>query len=462
MKMEQEAPTIVEQEFSEVAQLLIGRALQIAFWVRDNVLTLESVYQIVGIVGCLALAWLCRRRFELVLKALSSEHVLGPVLQRLVRTVAAVSLPVVWTLLLMISEAVFVRFGLPIPFFRLVRSLLTAFIVIRTVATFIPSQYWSHVFAWSAWGVAALNAVDLLDPVIEWLQATGLKVGPVQINAWAIVKGLMLTAVLIWGAHAVSVAVERQLQSNQKMNSALRLLVTKILRMLLVVLAVVVGLTAVGVDLTAFAVFSGAVGIGVGLGLRRTVENLLAGYTMLADQSIKPGDVIEVETVYGPTYGQVRKMTTRYVAVRTRDGTEALIPNEMIVSSALTNWSHSDRVTRRKIPVGISYDSDVELARRLCLDAAAQVPRVLSHPKSVCLMKGFGDSSVDLELRFWINDPENGVSNVASDVLLKIWASFQEHGIEVPFPQRDLHLRSMPDATQIEIDGRDEHAPAAS
>jgi small-conductance mechanosensitive channel len=356
--------------------------------------------------------------------------------------VAAISLPVVWLIFLALTTSGFEAYQLPLQFLRLVSSLLLAFVVIRTVSIFIPSSYWSGVFSWVAWGAAALNAVGLLDIVIEWLQATGFSVGAVNITAWAIVKGLMLAALLIWGANALAAVVERRLEKTRTMSPALRLLVIRLLRLVLLFLAVIVALAGVGIDLTVFAIFSGAIGVGLGLGLRRTVENLIASYTLLADESIKPGDVIEVDTVSGPTYGQVRKMTTRYVSVRTRDGTETLIPNDVLMANPLTNWSHSDKPTRRRIPVGISYSADVELARRLCLEAAAEVPRVLKIPAAACLMRGFGDSAIDLELRIWIDDPENGVANVASDVLLKIWAKFREHGVEVPFPQRDLHLRS--------------------
>ena len=440
--MEEQDPTIVEQEVEEAARFAADALLAVVTWFRETILTLGSIYQIAALAGCFAVAWLLRRRFERFLHRLNAQQVLGPVVQRLVRTLAAISLPVVWLILLLIVEPVFARLGLPVIWFRLVNSLLTAFIVIRAVAAFIPSAYWSQVFAWGTWSVAALNAVGLLDPLIEWLRATAITIGPVTINAWAVVKGLMLTALLIWAANAIAQAVERQLHANDRLNSAMRLLTARIVRLGLILLAVVAGLTAVGVDLTAFAVFSGALGIGIGLGLRGAVENMLAGYAMLADQSIKPGDVIEVETAFGPTYGQITKMTSRYVAVRTRDGTETLIPNGLVVASPMTNWSHSDRNVRRKIPVGVAYSADVELARRLCLEAASEVGRVLRAPAPVCLMKGFGDSAIDLEIRIWIDDPENGVSNVASDVLLRVWEKFRAHGVEVPFPQRDLHLRS--------------------
>ncbi|MEM6322211.1 MAG: mechanosensitive ion channel domain-containing protein [Pseudomonadota bacterium] len=440
--MEEDEQTIVEQEVEEVASAVSEYVLLIYQWLRQNLLTFESVYELAVIAGTLVLAALFRARVARFFKELSTQRELGTALQRVIRTVSSIALPVTWSILLSISIAAFEGYGLPIGFMRLVISLLLAFVVIRIVSIFIPSAYWSKVFSWVAWTAAALNAVGALDIVIELLRSTGLTVGPVNITAWALLKGVMLVALLIWGGAVLTGLVERRLASMERMSSALRLLVVRIMRMVMVVLAVVIALAAIGVDLTVFAVFSGALGIGIGLGLQRTVGNLIASYTLLADRSVKPGDVIELETVSGPAYGQVTKMTTRYVSVRTRDGTETLIPNEVLIANPVTNWSHSDKATRLKMPVGIAYDADVDLAIRLCVEAADETNRVLKLPAPKCLMREFGDSSINIELRFWINDPENGVANVTSDVMLKVWRKFQANTIEVPFPQRDLNIKS--------------------
>lgn len=298
------------------------------------------------------------------------------------------------------------------------------------------------MFAWTAWSIAALNAVGLLDPLIEFLRGASMEFGEVSINAWTVVKGLIVTGALFWVAFILTDMISKRLETVETLNSALRLLISKIARIVLIVLAVVLGLSTAGVDLTAFTVFSGAIGLGIGLGMQRTVANLVASFSLLADKSLKPGDVIEFEAPQGATYGVVGKMTTRYVSVRTRDGTETLVPNETLISNPVTNWSYSDRRVRRKLPVGVSYDCDVEHARALCLEAAANCKRVLQTPPPACLLKGFGDNSVDLELRIWVGDPEGGVSNVASEVYLNVWRLFKEHDIEIPFPQRDLHIRS--------------------
>ncbi|MEM9642782.1 MAG: mechanosensitive ion channel domain-containing protein [Pseudomonadota bacterium] len=434
--------TIVEQEVGAVADFVTEWVLLISTWIQTNILILASVWQIAALAGTLTLGLLVRRSFKRFLDRLSSERALGPILQRLLRTVAAISLPVCWVIGLWIAGGIFQAIGLPISLMRLVSSLLVAFVVIRLAAAFIPSAYWSGVFAWVAWSVAALNAVGVLDPVIGWMQVTGFDIGGVNINLWAVVKGLMLTALLIWLASALTEAAVRRLEASQAMTAAMRLLAAKILRMILIFIAVIIGLTSVGVDLTVFAVFSGALGIGVGLGLQQTASNLFASFALLAEQSVEPGDVIEIETPQGPTYGVVTKMTTRYVSVRTRDNTETLVPNQVMIANPVTNWSFSDKSHRRKVAVGVSYDTDLDQAIALCVEAAAATERVLAHPEPACLLKGFGDSSVDLELRFWINDPENGVANVTSKVLLNIWRRFREHDIEIPFPQRDLHLRS--------------------
>ncbi|MEM8788291.1 MAG: mechanosensitive ion channel domain-containing protein [Pseudomonadota bacterium] len=434
--------SLIEQEVGEAASLVTSFVENAIAWLQDNIIGIASVYQLAALVVCFVLAFFLRRTTKRLLENLGADRSLGSLVQRLMRTVGSISLPVTAALGIWVSMAVLNAFGLPTNLLRLVGSLLNAYIVIRVASIFIPSAYWSAAFAWAAWSVAALNAVGLLDPVIGYMQRTGFTIGEVEITLWTVVKGLMVTALLIWGAFALSEVIQKRLDANEGLNPALRLLLSKVTRILLMVLAVVVGLTAVGVDLTAFAIFSGALGLGVGLGLQRTIANLVASFSILADRSLKPGDVIEVETVHGPTYGVVNNMTTRYVSVRTRDGTEALIPNEVLIVNPVTNWSYSDKTVRLKTQIGVSYASDLDRVIGLCLEAAATVDRVLKTPKPICLLVGFGDNSVDFELRFWIRDPENGVTNVKSAVLLEVWRRFKDADIEIPFPQRDLHLRS--------------------
>jgi small-conductance mechanosensitive channel len=200
----------------------------------------------------------------------------------------------------------------------------------------------------------------------------------------------------------------------------------------------VLALGSIGIDLTAFAVFSGAVGVGVGFGLQKVVSNLVSGVILLLDRSIKPGDVIELDG----TYGSVIALNARYASVQTRDGKEYLIPNEDLITQRVTNWSFSNDLIRLHVKVGISYRSDPHAAIGLALEAARDVPRVLPKPPPNCLLVGFGDSTIDLELRFWISDPVNGIANVRGAVMLNMWDLYQQHGIELPYPQRELTLRN--------------------
>jgi small-conductance mechanosensitive channel len=232
--------------------------------------------------------------------------------------------------------------------------------------------------------------------------------------------------------------LESRIRTSRTLSPSVQVLFTKSLKIVLISLAILISIDSVGIDLTALAVFGGAIGVGVGFGLQKVISNLISGVILLIDKSIKPGDVIAVSG----TYGWVTALGGRYVSVVTRDGIEHLIPNEILISERVENWTHTNSRTRLKIDVGIHYNSEVRAAMQYCLDAAADTERVLKEPEPKCMLIEFGDNSVNLQLRFWIADAQNGVQNVKSAVLLTIWDKFKEHGVEIPYPQRDLHLRS--------------------
>jgi len=218
----------------------------------------------------------------------------------------------------------------------------------------------------------------------------------------------------------------------------MQVMLTKVSKFSLYGLAILFALKAVGIDLTAFAVFSGAIGVGIGFGLQKIFSNFISGFILLFDRSIRPGDVITI----GDRFGWVQSLNARYVVVRDRDGVETLIPNENLITSEVTNWSYSDRAVRHRIPVQISYDNDPEQAMALLLEACQDKPRVLQTPEPAARLIGFGDNGIDLELRIWIDDPESGVANVVSDVNLSIWKSFKRENISIPYPQRDVRIVS--------------------
>ncbi|MCL4501853.1 MAG: mechanosensitive ion channel, partial [Deltaproteobacteria bacterium] len=236
---------------------------------------------------------------------------------------------------------------------------------------------------------------------------------------------------------------------------ALQLLLSKLGGIFLFFVSVVIVLSYLGIELTVFALFSGALGLGLGFGLQKVFANLVSGFIILADKSIKPGDVIQL----GDKYGWINFLGSRYVSVITRNGTEHLIPNEQLITSEVINWSYSQDLVRIKLPIGIAYGSDLEKARDLMLEAAVENPRVLKNPASTCYLTGFGDNAVNLELRVWINDPQNGIGSVKNDLLWDIWKRFKDRGIEIPFPQRDLHLKSIP---ELRLRGKAREGPEES
>ncbi len=407
-------------------------------WTFSHVLTVATVVQLAVIAAMFALARLAAPRLESALTALSRRVAAIRGADRVVGALQPLSLPIVWVALLWATYSVSAALGRPGGLINIAVSLLNAWVVIRLVSGLIGHGTWTATVAAIAWTVAALNIVDLLGPTVELLDGIAITFADFRISVLLVIKGVVALAVLLWAAVFVSGLLERRIEAVTSLTPSIQVLLGKLLKIVLVTLAIVVSLNAVGIDLTAFTVFGGALGVGIGFGLQKVVSNLVSGIILLLDKSIKPGDVIAV----AGTYGWIKSLGARYASVVTRDGTEHLIPNEDLITQRVENWSFSDNMVRLRVPVGVSYNTDVRLAIKLCLEAAAAAKRVLADPKPVCLLKGFGDSSVDLEVRLWINDPPNGISNVKSEVLLGIWDRFHEHKIEIPFPQRDVHIKS--------------------
>ncbi len=321
---------------------------------------------------------------------------------------------------------------------RLAESLVLVWVLIRLSSMLVRDERLARAIAVLAWIIAALNIAGLIVPVVNLMDAMAVPVGNFRVSLLLLLKGAVTLAIFVWIANALSRLIDHRLRMFAPLTAAVQVLAAKLIRMTLLTLAVVLALGSVGIDLTAFAVFSGAIGVGLGFGLQKVVSNLISGVILLLDRSIKPGDVIGIDG----TFGSVIALNARYASVQTRDGKEYLIPNEDLITQRVTNWSFSNDLVRLHVKAGISYRSDPHEAIRLALEAARDVPRVLSEPAPNCLLVEFGDSTIDLELRFWISDPVNGTTNVRSDVMLNLWDLYQRNDIELPHPQRDLTLRN--------------------
>ena len=261
-----------------------------------------------------------------------------------------------------------------------------------------------------------------------------------SVTALSILNFLLLTAFFFTLALWVSNHLERRMKASANLNASLKVALAKGLKVVFITIAFLVALDAAGIDLTALTVFGGALGVGLGFGLQRIASNFISGFLLLFDKSIKPGDVISI----GNKFGWVEAMHARYIVVRDRDGVDTLIPNENLVTTDVINWSFSDKNVRLKIPVSISYHDDPAMAMDLMVEAANETPRVLQEPPAVGRLMEFGDNGIHLELRLWINDPEMGLNNVRSDANMAIFRKFKEAGITIPFPQRDVYVKSMP------------------
>ena len=316
-----------------------------------------------------------------------------------------------------------------------------AWLAISVVSHAIKSRILRRAFAISAWAYVAATVLGVTGQITallskpEWTPAgSDFTFSPL----W-VLQSIFIIGLLFWGAAVAGNFLERRIGDIDELTPSLRVLFGKIVRIGLIVGAVLVGMTSLGINLTALTVLSGAVGVGIGFGLQKVVSNFISGIIILMDQSIKPGDTISL----GETFGWIRELRARFVSVVTRDGREYLIPNEDLITQQVINWSFSDKFVRLDVPFGASYDADPHLVSKLAIEAAASVERVDSDfRKPVCWMTEFGDSSLNYKLRFWIRDPQQGLTNVRGKVLLALWDAFKANDIGIPFPHREIIMRT--------------------
>ena len=318
-------------------------------------------------------------------------------------------------------------------------SLTGLWIVLRATALLLRDVLLARAVATVAWVVFALNLLGLLAPTETTLDDLAINIGTLRLSVLLAVKAMFIVAILLWIAHRLARVIGTRLQRVTALSPSVQVLSANLIKIALVTVALLIGLNTVGIDLTAFAVFSGAVGVGVGFGLQKIVSNFVSGIILLLERSIKPGDVIEV----GSTFGPVTYLGARYASIRGRDGKEYLIPNENLITNQVINWSYSSPLVRLDAKFGVAYGSDLHAVGDLAVDVARRTDRVLASPRPVCHVTGFGDSAVDMLLRFWIEDPTNGVTNIKGDVLLGLWEAFKEKRIEIPFPRREVIIRDL-------------------
>ncbi len=397
----------------------------------------EVIWQIAVLVVCIGLALIIDHVFARRRKAGTGDMQLGQ------RSFARIVFPLTALALVLVARPLLAQWH-HVNLLSLAVPLLLSLAVIRAVffalrigvgdAGWLAS--FERAFALVAWAVVALYITGLLPGIIDLLESVQFAVGKGKLNLWLILQGLGLLLVTLLLALWIGGAIEARLMAATGLDTNLRALFSRLSKALLIVLAVLIGLPLLGIDLTTLSVFGGALGVGLGFGLQKIAANYASGFIILLDRSIRIGNLITV----GADRGQVTQITTRFTVLRGLSGVEAIVPNEMLVSSVVQNESYSDPKVRIAMPVQVAYGTDLERAMAIMAAAALAQPRVLRDPSPKALVTLFADSGINLELAFWIEDPEAGTGEVRSEIYLVVWRAFQEAGIAIPFPQREVRL----------------------
>ena len=316
-------------------------------------------------------------------------------------------------------------------------KLAMVWLSIGLATQFVRNKSLRRLVSWCLWIYATFYLLSAVDEVTLFLDDLAIEFGETRISVLSVLTALVVLGVLFAGARVLSRIFTANVRNNDDISPSMQVRTTRAVQILAYGLAFYIGAQAIGLDLTGLAFLYGIIGVGLGFGLQTVVSNLVSGVIILLDKSIKPGDVISL----GDTFGWIDSLSARYVSVVTREGVEYLIPNEDLISNQVVNWTHSDQLVRLDIHFGTAYHDDPHLVRRLAIEAASKVRRVLVRPNApVCHITGFGDSSVDYILRFWIKDPTSGLTNVRGAVFLALWDIFKENGVSIPFPQRELRV----------------------
>jgi len=417
----------MEQEIRNLILAAWRDAQRSDFWLESLVLAVA-----------LLIAWLVQRLARKPSGTEDKLHEFGRVGLR------RVAFPLTALVLVLIARPVLRIWHQNVDLLNIAVPLLGSLALVRATVfalrhAFAPSGWlatFEKALATVVWGVVALHIVGWLDPIIEHLEQISFPVGKVRLDLWLVLQGAFTVLATVLMALWIGGVIEDRLMRATALDSNVRLVLSRLSKALLITLAVLIGLPIVGIDLTALSVFGGALGVGLGFGLQKVASNYVSGFIILLDRSIRLGNVIEVDR-FG---GEVTQITTRYTVLRGLTGVEAIVPNEMLFNSVVTNQTYTHTQVRVAVQVQVGYQSDLDQAMQIIVDAARQHPRVLADPPPRAFLVSFGDSGINLELGFWIADPGLGTLDVRSAIHLAIWQEFQHAGIQIPFPQREVHV----------------------
>ncbi|NNC72360.1 MAG: mechanosensitive ion channel [Sphingomonadaceae bacterium] len=431
-------------EFLASAQRSIAIAI-------DQIWSIAALQQLLALLAAVALGYLLSRRPVRYFDRLRDEQQdEGGVLYQLYRVLARICWPVAILVLLWIAAGVFDAFDQPSYGLRITASLLNALIVVRVLATLMGSGPWRRVFQVLAWAVAALYILGWLDPVTEALESAAIEISGFRLSLLRILTTLLVIVIAFWVARLAGDAAQARLRVSKRLTPSLAGLLGQLAKIAFMVIAVLVALSAAGINLTALTVLSGAIGVGIGFGLQAIFSNFISGIIILFEKSVKVGDFIELES--GVT-GLVTEISIRSTKVTTNDNVDILVPNEEFIKAQVTNWTLSEAKRRLRIPFGVAYGTDKELVKKAGLEAASKLDWIHDdggQRAPQVWLTGFGDSSLDFELVVWLTDEATKrPAKVNADAYWELHSALEKYEIEIPFPQRDLHLKT-PEKIQIE------------
>ncbi len=414
-------------------------------WSDNNVWTYTTLYQGLLIIASFIIGAVLHRLLRKRINATIENAKIPTAARRIFQNLAKLLLPILTLIILFIGiqifgvESMHMKTGIAQGVFKV----LLAWVAIRTAVQFIANNAIRNYFAFTIWTIAALSIFGLLDHTMVALDAFAFSIGDFRLSALAVIKSILMIIALMYFAIFASGFAEKKIFEVRSFTRSSQVLLAKVIRITLIVFALLIGVTSAGIDLSLFAVFGGAIGLGIGFGLQKVISNLFSGMLLLLDRSIKPGDVIEIPDI--GTFGWVNNMSARYTEIVTRDNKSFLIPNEDFITQRVINWSHGNSLVRIHLSFGVHYNSNPHKVMEVAIEAAKTPARVVDTPAPVCWITELADSSVNFDLRFWIRDAAEGVANVRGEVFLALWDAFKENGIEIPYPHREVFVHQKTD-----------------
>ena len=426
----------MEQFLDKIQIFLVTKSLSIIEPYKGSNIVLQIILLIVFIIGTFFLNRLIskviKKNYYKIRKSQAGSVIydsIFPVYRKL--TLA---------LILSFTAEAFKYAEIALPIIEQIYIILYLWVAIKVISRIIKNRIFKKVITYSAWVIIILNVLNLYSDTAILLDTIAVTISGLKISIYGILRSIIYFGVIFKIATLLMAFISQRIEQSEDLNPTIKVLMLKVINVLVFIFATILFINVLGIDLGSLGLFTSALGVGIGFGLQKVVANLISGVTLLLDNSLKPGDIIEV----ADQFGTVKVMGSRYTSIVTIEGKEHLVPNEYFISNEVINWSHSNKLVRQSVDVGVSYNSDIHQVMALLEEASKKIDRILKRPKTVIQLVEFGDSSVNFKVQFWINDPQKGVMNVKSDLLIEIWDAFKANNIEIPFPQRDLHIKSVP------------------